>query len=410
MNLEKSESIKVQFDEICKHISIHVPDPKKSGSEYYVGLQHLDCEDIHLKRHGVPEDVSKTKLRFKKGHILFGKRNWYLRRLAIAPFDGICSAHMIVLEPIEGKIIKEFLPLLMLSDIFYEKALMISEGSMSPTIKWKSLANLEFVLPSIETQKSIVYLISIIDENIFYSEKIEKEIIHLKKSLQHKLLHKGLKHKKFQKVRMGLWYMEEEYPESWKILKLGDVCSVERGKFTHRPRGDPAYYGGKYPFIQTSDVENSNGYITKYSQTLNDAGLSVSKIFPPDTVIITIAANIGSTSITTFPVCFPDSIVAISSPKMDPVFLRNFLELRKPFLNTIATESAQKNLNLETMKNLSIPVPDIAEQKQIAEIFSKIDKQLEITKQQKIILKTLKKSSLHSMMKLKPMGAKKIVQ
>ena len=143
---------KVRFDEICKNISDRIDDPKQAKTDYYVGLEHLDSEDPKISRHGSPQDVSKTKLLFKPGHILFGKRNWYLRRLGVAQRDGICSAHMLVLEPIEGKSTKEFLPLVMFSDDFYEKALMVSAGSMSPTIKWKDLAPLEFLIPSIEQQ------------------------------------------------------------------------------------------------------------------------------------------------------------------------------------------------------------------------------------------------------------------
>ena len=137
---------KVRFDQICKNISNRIDDPKQADTDYYVGLEHLDSEEPKISRHGSPQDVSKTKLLFKPGHILFGKRNWYLRRLAVAQREGICSAHMLVLEPIEGKITKEFLPLLMFGDDFYEKALMVSAGSMSPTIKWKDLAKQEFLI------------------------------------------------------------------------------------------------------------------------------------------------------------------------------------------------------------------------------------------------------------------------
>jgi type I restriction enzyme, S subunit len=70
---------------------------------------------------------------------------------------------------------------------------------------------------------------------------------------------------------------------------LNEFCKIERGKFTQRPRDDPEYYGGSYPFIQTGDVDKSNGYIQNFSQTLNEKGLSVSKLFPSGIIAITIA-------------------------------------------------------------------------------------------------------------------------
>jgi type I restriction enzyme, S subunit len=89
----------------------------------------------------------------------------------------------------------------------------------------------------------------------------------LKKGLMQKLLTKGIGHTKFRKVRMGFRYMVEEYPEEWKITRLNEFSKVERGKLTHRSRDDPDYYGGSCPFIQTGDIERSNGYIQNFSQT-----------------------------------------------------------------------------------------------------------------------------------------------
>jgi len=89
-------------------------------------------------------------------------------------------------------------------------------------------------------------------------------------------------------------------PEGWEVKKLEDLASVERGKFSARPRNDPKYYGGKFPFVQTGDIAESKTYLLKYSQTLNDKGLAVSRLFSKNTILITIAANIGDTAITTF--------------------------------------------------------------------------------------------------------------
>ena len=163
-------------------------------------------------------------------------------------------------------------------------------------------------------------------------------------------------------------------PEDWEVVPLSSIASIERGKFTHRPRNDPAFYGGKYPFIQTGDVESSNGKITKITQTLNEKGLSVSKLFPKRIIVVTIAANIGSTAITTFPVCFPDSLIGIIPNNMNTEFLEYFLRTKKGYLNKTATNSAQKNINLETLKPLLIIKPDNDEQQKISSTISDIEK------------------------------------
>ena len=108
----------------------------------------------------------------------------------------------------------------------------------------------------------------------------------------------------------------------YEVKKLDSVATLSRGRFSHRPRNDPKFYGGKYPFIQTGDIVNAseNHGGIKYTQTLNEEGLNVSKLFKSDVLLITIAANIGDTAILKYPACFPDSIVAIK-PKEDRLSL-----------------------------------------------------------------------------------------
>jgi len=213
-----------------------------------------------------------------------------------------------------------------------------------------------------------------------------------------RLLTKGIGHTKFKKVRIGFQNIIEKYPDSWKIVKLGEIAKIERGKFAHRPRNDPAYYGGNYPFIQTGDIENSDGYIRNFSQTLNEKGISVSKLFAKDVIVITIAATIGSTAITTFPVYFPDSVVGISTSKMNIKFLEYFLRTRKKFLQSSSTVSARSNINLQTLNPLLIPVPPIAEQNQISSILSIIDEFIKQTKTEKIKLNNLKKGLMQKLL------------
>jgi type I restriction enzyme S subunit len=164
-------------------------------------------------------------------------------------------------------------------------------------------------------------------------------------------------------------------PEGWQIIPLGQIARVERGRFSVRPRNDPRYYGGAHPFVQTGDITQSGVYLTKYSQTLNDAGLSVSKNFPANSILMTIAANIGEVVIATFPVACPDSIVGIVPypTKADVVWLVHYLEMEKSGLDRKAPKLAQKNINLEVIKPLEIRLPPLPEQKKIADILSTWD-------------------------------------
>lgn len=147
----------VKFGDIANHISKRV-EPSETELEVYVGLEHLDPDSLKIKRHGVPSDVAGQKLLAKKGQIIFGKRRAYQRKVAVADWDCICSAHAMVLDANPKKVIPEFLPFFMQSDVFMERAVAVSEGSLSPTIKWKVLAEQKFAVPPLDKQMALVKL------------------------------------------------------------------------------------------------------------------------------------------------------------------------------------------------------------------------------------------------------------
>ena len=154
----------VRFDQMAECVTDRVDNPAEAGVERYVGLEHLDPESLRIRRWGSPTDVEATKLCFKPGDIIFGRRRAYQHKLAVADFEGICSAHAMVLRAREDVVIKEFLPLLMQSDLFFDRALAISVGSLSPTINWRTLARQEFPLPPKEEQRRIAEILWAADE------------------------------------------------------------------------------------------------------------------------------------------------------------------------------------------------------------------------------------------------------
>jgi type I restriction enzyme S subunit len=156
--------------------------------------------------------------------------------------------------------------------------------------------------------------------------------------------------------------------ERWPLRRLLEVASVARGKFTHRPRNEPRFYGGSFPFIQIADISNSKRYIQKYSQSLNDQGLAISRMFPAGTLVIAITgATIGVTGILTFDSCFPDSIVGIQAKPdlVTPEFIYFAVEHAKKAALAEATQTTQPNINLGNFERLQVRVPPLPEQQQI---------------------------------------------
>jgi type I restriction enzyme S subunit len=156
-------------------------------------------------------------------------------------------------------------------------------------------------------------------------------------------------------------------PRRWPMNTLASLGTVERGVSKHRPRGAPELLGGPYPLIQTGDVANCNGYVRAFTSTYSEIGLRQSKIWPIGTLCITIAANIAKTGVLTFPACFPDSVVGFRCKDIATVeFVRHHLSFIQASLEKSAPESAQKNINLEILRNLSVPAPPLDLQREFA--------------------------------------------
>ena len=152
-----------KFDQIAFNITDKkMPEP--GDEKMYIGLEHLDSGSLKVTRWGSEVELKGQKLVMRKGDILFGRRNTYLRRAAIAPHDGIFSAHGMIFRPKTDVIDPEYFPFFISSNYFMDAAIRISVGSLSPTVNWKTLKELEFDIPSLEEQRKNAALLSSINE------------------------------------------------------------------------------------------------------------------------------------------------------------------------------------------------------------------------------------------------------
>lgn len=171
-----------------------------------------------------------------------------------------------------------------------------------------------------------------------------------------------------------------ELPEGWVWATMPQLGELGRGKSKHRPRDDARLYGGPYPFIQTGDVRRSEGTICEHFQTYSELGLAQSRLWPTGTLCITIAANIAETGILIFDSCFPDSVVGFISV-LDAVTTRYaefFIRTAKQNLDRFASATAQKNINLEVLEAVAIPLPPLPEQHRIV---AEVDRLLSIARE-----------------------------
>ena len=147
---------------------------------------------------------------------------------------------------------------------------------------------------------------------------------------------------------------------SYTEYNLDELGFLGRGKSKHRPRNDPALYGGDYPFVQTGDVKAVNLHIHEYSETYNETGLAQSKLWDKGTLLITIAANIAETAVLDMKACFPDSVVGFvpDQDKVNVYFIKYYIDYIKREMQNISQGTTQDNLSLDKLRLFKFKVPD----------------------------------------------------
>lgn len=270
-------------------------------------------------------------------------------------FKGSFGAFCAGIRPNEDKISASFLYHFLSSPSFRNWA-KGSSGANIKNIRISELAEFEIPLPPLPEQKRIA---AILDKADAIRRKRQQAI--------------QLADDFLRAVFLDMFGDPVTNPKGWELLPFSRVGTLDRGKSRHRPRNDPALLGGTHPLIQTGEVANSRGYIKNYSATYSDLGLAQSKKWEAGTLCITIAANIAKTGILTFPACFPDSVVGfIPNKNVTVEFIQHWLGFLQKNLEENAPQAAQKNINLQILRELLIPVPPRAEQEKFSKIVASI--------------------------------------
>ena len=226
----------MKFGDIAKHISKRV-EPSETDLEIYVGLEHLDPDSLKIKRHGVPSDVEGQKLLVKKGQIIFCKRRAYQRKVAVADWDCICSTDAMILEANPDNVIPEFLPFFMQSDEFVNRVIAHSEGSLSPRIKWKVLAEQKFLFPNKNIQEQLLNLL------IKVESSLNKTVIAIDQS------------KKFKNSILFKLFYENIFSFPVEHKKLAEICTfIGRGATPNYWDIDTSYVAINQKCIRNGEV------------------------------------------------------------------------------------------------------------------------------------------------------------
>ena len=336
----------------------------------------LELEDIEkntsklLKKMTFADRKSKSaKNIFSAGDVLYGKLRPYLNKVIIARDDGVCSSEIIPLQTDSKYVDKDFLFYWLKSQEFLSYVDAVSYGVNMPRLGTKDGINAPFLLAPLEVQTQIAEKLNDLLGQVTTIQSRLDKLPETIKEFRQSVLAAAVSGKLTEKWRGDSQYDEDGFPAPWGKTSFKEIGELARGKSKHRPRNDTRLFGGKYPFIQTGEVAQSGGEITSHSKTYSEFGLEQSRLFPKDTLCITIAANIADTAVLTFPACFPDSVVGFiaKSGVCETLFIKYFIDVNKENLEQFAPATAQKNINLKVLQGLSIPYPTLEEQSEIVQ-------------------------------------------
>ncbi len=381
LRLDKSQWSLTKFGDVAIQQNKSV-DRDNTDLTRYVKGEHMGSEDLHLREWGVLTDeyLGPAFIRkFEEGDILYGSRRTYLRKVVIAPFEGITSNTTFVIKANEKRIDKGLLPFIMMSEGFTQNSIRNSKGSVNPYINWKDIAKYEFLLPPKDQQAQLAELLWAMDEVIERERILLSTINILKETLRKK-------------------YFSLNF--SAKTVKLGELARITAGG-TPSTEKDEYWNNGTIPWLSSGEVHKKVVYETE--KLISDIGLknSSAKIMPKQTCLIALAGQgktKGTVAISEIELCTNQSVASIiaNPDKVEPYYLFYNLDSRyMDFRHLTGKENSRTGLNLKILNEFRIKFHEKKERSKILAEFKCLEFNLGLVESKISSSKSLQKSLIN---------------
>ncbi len=341
-----------------------------------VGLEHLIPEDVNLTCWSEDQENTFTKV-FRQGHVLFGRRRAYLKKAAVAPFDGICSGDITVIEAIEDKLYPGLLPFIIQNDALFDFAVERSAGSLSPRVKWQHLQDYEFFLPEMEKQKELAALLWAIDR----TKQAYKRLIIATDELV-----------KSQFIEMFGDLLSNN--KGWAQFRLGDITTSRLGKML-----DAKKQTGKHlhPYLANVNVQWFRFDLSNLNQMDFDDADQIEFELKPRDLLVCEGGEIGRCAIWNGEMqgCYYQKAlhrVRCNETIIIPEYLSHLFYYHSQangFSDIAGNKVTIAHLPGEKLKAMQVMVPPLELQKQFASFIQQTDKSksiIEILRDRRILV------------------------
>lgn len=380
LKIDKTNWTPVKFGDVVFEPKENAKDIYNEGIEHVVGLEHIDSENIHLTRAGVLEETTTFSKKFRVGDVLFGRRRAYLKKAALATFDGICSGDITVFRA-KKNLLPELLPFIVNNEKFFDYAVKHSAGGLSPRVKFKDLANYEFLLPPKDQQTKLAELLWAMDEVI----EREKKVI-------------------FKIEMHGLVWKEQLLNgvnrSGWNFIELDQVCDVIDPHPSHRA---PKSVSDGFPFIGIGDVNEDGTINIDNARSISEADVDKQRqtfLQEKNDIGFGRVATIGKVvwlKEQNFKYAVSPTMSIIKPKKQNPIFIFELLKSNyfKNQVEKLVTGSTRRSVGIQKLRKARIWIPSRLNQDSISEELSKWNEVFIQSKEKKFSSKSLQKSLIN---------------
>lgn len=387
---------------------------KISADEITEDMWSLDLEDIEKESGKIinvckayKRKISGDKVRFYKGQVLYSKLRPYLKKILVAPDDGICSSELVPFS-LYGNIDAQYIVYFLKSphvDFFINS---VTYGVKMPRVGTNTMIELSVPLPPLTEQKRIV---AKIEELLPYIARYEQAWSKLEKfnsrfpedmkksllqyAIQGKLVkqrpeegtaeelfeqiqeekHRLIKEKKIKKEKPLPEITDDEklfdIPESWKWVRVGEIFAHNTGKAMNSSAKKVNKAGAKRKFITTSNLYwNSFDFSSVKEMFFSDDELERCTVRKGDLLMCEGGAYYGRTAIWNYDydICFQNHIHRLRSYKpVELLFFYHLFYFYKSMNMMKAKGTAMPGLSSQTLHQMVLPLPPLSEQQRIVE-------------------------------------------
>jgi type I restriction enzyme S subunit len=388
--IDKSDWTPVKFGDVAYEPKESVKDALKEGIEHVVGLEHIESEDIHLRRFNSIEESTTFSKKFSPGDVLFGRRRAYLKKAARADFTGICSGDIIVMRA-KDNLLPALLPFIVNNENFFDWAITHSAGGLSPRCKFKDLANYEFLLPPKAQQAEIAELLWAMDEVIQKDVLlIESAETQLDTEIEQTLHGEALAGKTINQVLTILSSRAE-------IVTLSECGEIQKGKGI--PKSDVVKSG--LPCVRYGELyTRHHRLIRTCTSFIGESAASRAFRLKKNDVLFagsgeTITEIGKSAAFTSDAETYAGSDIVIFRPhQMDGVYLGYLMnsQLVRQQLNKYGTGATVMHIYKSDLEKIKIPAIDFDEQVEIGKMLEGMASNVDAVRQKIEASQSLQKS------------------